>query len=254
MGESRPWGENRRVDGMQVSPSRGEIRGSLARLREATAGMPGGVSGTLPGANGQSSDIDEIDLLRAGEYGLISALLREAPDRAMLDRLATLEGDGTALGAAHSRLAAAAASSDPEALEREFFSLFIGLGRGELSPYASYYLTGFLNERPLARVRQDLASMGIESVETLHEPEDHIAILCEVMAGLAGRHFGGTAEMERTFFERHLRPWGERFFADLEAAKAAHFYRPVGTLGRLFMGIEADAFAMAGELARSSAG
>lgn len=260
MGEDRPWRKKQPVGGMEVSASGLEISGSSACLHEGSRSESGlseasiGMPGTVAGAERLSNVIDEIDLLRSGEYGLIAALLRQAPDRAMLDRLATLQGDATPLGSAHSRLAEAAAERDPEELQSEFFSLFVGLGRGELLPYASYYLTGFLNERPLARVRQDLAAIGLEAVEALHEPEDHIAILCEVMAGLVGRHFGGNAETERKFFERHLRPWAARFFTDLEAAKAARFYRPVGTLGRLFMAIEADAFAMAGEIVRRPPG
>ena len=137
-----------------------------------------------------------------------------------------------------------AADIDPDELSREFFDLFIGVGRGELLPYASYYLTGFLNERPLARVREDLDGLGIERAEGHHDPEDHLAILCEVMAGLAAGRFEAERGAERRFFERHLKPWAARFFADLETARHARFYRPVGTIGRLFMEIEAQAFAM----------
>ena len=101
-------------------------------------------------------EIDEIDQLRAAEYGLLSLLLGKAPDAETLKRVATLKGDGSDLGMAHVELAAAAAATDDRAVSKEFFDLFIGLGRGELLPYASYYLTGFLHERPLARVREDL--------------------------------------------------------------------------------------------------
>jgi TorA maturation chaperone TorD len=118
------------------------------------------------------------------------------------------------------------------------------VGQGELLPYGSYYLTGFLHGRPLARLRQDLDALGIEADETLREPEDHIAILCEVMAGLAGRQFEAQAGGEKRFFERHLEPWGARFFADVETAQLARFYRAVGTVGRVFMAVEAEAFAM----------
>ena len=87
----------------------------------------------------------------------------------------------------------AASDADAERVEREFFDLFIGLGRGELLPYGSYYLTGFLHERPLARLRDDLAALGIERAEGNVEPEDHAAILCEIMAGLAERPLAGAA-------------------------------------------------------------
>ncbi len=123
---------------------------------------------------------------RAQEYALLAMLLAQAPDAETLGRIAQLPGNATPLGRAHLALAQAADTANPETVEREFFNLFIGVGRGELLPYGSYYLTGFLNERPLARLRQDLRAQGIERAEGLQEPEDHAAILCEIMAGLAG--------------------------------------------------------------------
>ncbi len=114
----------------------------------------------------------------------------------------------------------------------------------ELLPYASYYLTGFLNERPLARVREDLAALGLARVEGMSEPEDHLAFLLEIMAGLAAGRFGAEEGAQRRFFDRHLAPWAPRLFADLEQAKAARFYRAVGGLGRVFLDVEAEAFRM----------
>ncbi len=188
--------------------------------------------------------IDEIDAARAREYALLSVLLRRAPAADLLARLATLPGDPSPLGSAHAALGEAAAASTVERVEREFFNLFIGIGRGELLPYGSYYLTGFLNERPLARLRDDLARLGIERVAGEAEPEDHAAVLCEIMAGLAGGHFDGPAEADRDLFEKHLAPWIGRFFTDLEHAKAADFYRGIGTVGRVFIEIENEAFAL----------
>jgi len=189
---------------------------------------------------------DEIDLARAREYALLSALLARAPDADFLARLARLGGDASPLGVAHAALGQAAASVEAGAIEREYFNLFIGLGRGDLLPYASYYLTGFLNERPLARLRDDLAAFDVERVEGNHEPEDHAATLCEIMAGLAGGRFAAPEGAERRLFEKHMAPWMGRFFADLEHAESAAFYRHVGTLGRLFMDIETEAFALPG--------
>jgi TorA maturation chaperone TorD len=167
-----------------------------------------------------------------------------APDAALLSRIARLRGDATPLGSAHAALARAAGASDADAVAREFFDLFIGVGRGELLPYGSYYLTGFLNERPLARLRADLTALGIERAEEQHEPEDHAAILCEIMAGLIDGRFRATVEQQRQMFEKHLGPWIGRFFADLEVAKGADFYRQVGAIGRLFTAIETEAFAL----------
>jgi TorA maturation chaperone TorD len=188
--------------------------------------------------------IDDVDIARMEEYALLAALLRRAPDSALLKALSGIRGDSTQLGAAHAALAQAAEETDPELLEHEFFELFIGVGRGELLPYGSYYLTGFLNERPLARLRDDLRMLGIVRAEQQNEPEDHAAILCEIMAGLAGGGLAAAPDAQKGLFEKHLAPWIGRFFADLEGLKKASFYRRVATVGRLFIDIEAEAFAL----------
>ena len=193
---------------------------------------------------GMVGDLDDVDAARAQEYALFSVLLARAPDRALLERLASLRGDPSPLGLAHAALAEAAQRTSAERVKREYFDLFIGLGRGELLPYASYYLTGFLHERPLARLRAHLEKLAIERTAGQAEPEDHAAILCEIMAGLANRRFGAPADADRELFEQHLKPWIGRFFADLERADAADFYRHVGTLGRVFVEIETEAFAL----------
>jgi TorA maturation chaperone TorD len=191
-----------------------------------------------------AGEVDEVDVARAQEYALLSVLLARAPDASLLERLGVLRGDASLLGLAHAALAEAAGRASVERVEREYFDLFIGLGRGELLPYGSYYLTGFLHERPLARLRADLAKLGIERTAGQAEPEDHAAILCEIMAGLACRRFSAPAGADRELFEAHLAPWIGRFFADLERADAADFYRRIGTLGRVFIEIETDAFAL----------
>ena len=195
--------------------------------------------------NGRASEgVDDLDAGRAQEYSLLSALLARAPDRALLERLATLRGDASPLGLAHAALAEAASRATSERVEREYFDLFIGLGRGELLPYGSYYLTGFLHERPLARLRKDLDKLGIERAAGQAEPEDHAAILCEIMAGLVSGRFQTPPDADRELFEAHLAPWIGRFFADLEQAESANFYHGVGALGRSFVNIETEAFAL----------
>jgi len=148
------------------------------------------------------------------------------------------------LGIAHAGLAASAAETSANAVEREYFDLFIGVGRSELLPYASYYLTGSLHERPLARVRGDLQRLGIEKAEDQCEPEDHAALLFEVMAGLIDGAYEAVPGADRDFFQKHIAPWITRFFADLECNKQAGFYVRVGVLGRVFMEIETEAFAL----------
>ena len=190
-------------------------------------------------------NVDEIAHGRAQEYALLARLLRDPPDTALLKQIGQLPGsDETTLGDAHHDLAEAARRASAVDVEREFFALFIGIGRGELLPYASYYVTGFLHERPLARLRQDLSRCGIARVEGVAEPEDHAGILCEIMAGLASGQLLAPEEAGRTIFENHLAPWIGRFFADLERADAAKFYKSVGTVGRVFMDNEAEAFAL----------
>ncbi len=193
-----------------------------------------------------ASEADEIDAARAQEYALIGALLLRAPNADLLKSLSELKGDASPLGVAHATLADAAAQATVEAVEREYFNIFIGIGRGELLPYASYYLTGFLHERPLARLRDDLIEIGVARSEGVIEPEDHAGILCEIMAGLASRRLPAPAGAERTIFEKHMAPWIGRFFADLENAESADFYRRVGAVGRIFVDIEAEAFDLPG--------
>jgi TorA maturation chaperone TorD len=189
-------------------------------------------------------DVEEVDAARAQEYTLLAALLARAPDQDLLDRLSRLRGDASPLGVAHAALAEAASRSTAERAEREYFNLFIGLGRGELMPYGSYYLSGFLHERPLARLRTHLSQLGIERAEGQAEPEDHAAILCEIMAGLINGRLGVAKGADRDVFDKHLSPWIGRFFSDLERAEAADFYRSVGTVGRLLVDIETEAFAL----------
>ncbi|MCC8952884.1 molecular chaperone TorD family protein [Bradyrhizobium sp. Pear77] len=189
--------------------------------------------------------IDPIDVARAQEYALLAALLAVAPSKSLLDLLAGLSGDGTPLGQAHAALAEAAMRTIAGQVEREYFDLFVGLGRGELLPYESYYLTGFLNERPLSRLRADLAALGIERAANSSEPEDHAAMLCEVMAGMVGGRLEASFEAQRALFDKHISPWMGRLFADLEQAASAKFYRVVGTLGRLFIEIEMQGFTFA---------
>jgi TorA maturation chaperone TorD len=191
-----------------------------------------------------SRAVDEIDRARAQEYALLAALLSRSPDARMIGQLTLLRGDASPLGLAHAGLASAAAGTDEASAQREYFDLFAGLGQDALLPYASYYLTGSLCGRPLVPLRETLQRLGIESAAGHSEPEDHIAILCEIMAGLVGGEIAAPAGADREFFEHHLAPWGRRFFVDLEAAKSADFYARVGSLGRTFLDIETGAFSL----------
>lgn len=199
-------------------------------------------SGSMPAPDEPA--IDEIDRLRGWEYAMFATLLGRTPDAAVLAAVAGLTGDDSPLGLAHRALAAAARMADPETVADEYFRLFIGVGGGEIQPYGSYYLAGFLHERPLARLRSDLAALGIARSPTWFEPEDHLGILCEVMALLAGGQVAGGLEAQQRIFARHIAPWAGRCCADIAAAAAADFYRPVARAAAAFFDIEAQAFAL----------
>ena len=188
----------------------------------------------------------EEDHLRACVYRLLSRFLASPPDHETLHVAAGLAGDSSEFGRALTALARTARATEPREARQEYDELFIGLVRGELVPYASFYRTGFLYERPLAAVRADLSRLGVTREAGWRDPEDHIAGLCEAMAGLILGNYGdGGLAHQQEFFDRHLAPWAGRFFADLERARASRLYAPLGTVGRLFMDIEAEAYAMA---------
>ncbi|MDA7426680.1 TorD/DmsD family molecular chaperone [Thalassococcus lentus] len=193
--------------------------------------------------------IAEEDRLRADLYNFMGLILSGPPDEMLLAQTASLTGDDSVLGQGIGTLAKMAKLSKPKAVESEYNRLFIGLGRGELLPYASYYLTGFLNEKPLAILRRDMAARGLTRADNVFEPEDNIASLLEMMGALIVGRFGQPAALDdqKTFFNRHLGPWATHFFTDLEGAKNSVFYASVGTVGRAFMEIEAEAFRLVGD-------
>ena len=190
--------------------------------------------------------IDEEQLYRASAYVLIAALLRATPEQEMLDHLKGLspgvvpEGDDLLL--AMSTLALSADLHSPESIDDEFHELFIGLGKGEVVPYGSWYLTGFLMEKPLSDLRDDLASLGYVRNASVVEPEDHVAALCEVISLMIT---GGTElPVQRKFFQAHMASWMNRFFTDLGGARSANFYKSVGRFGAAFIAFENEYFSM----------
>lgn len=194
------------------------------------------------------TEIGDEERLRADLYGLLARLLCAPPTAEVIAAAAALEGDDTELGKAFAALADVARRTTPAAASDEYHQLFIGLGRGELLAHGSYYLTGFLNEKPLALLRADMAKLGIARADDNKVPEDHIATLCEMMSGLIVGEFGAPLDLkgQRAFFGTHIGPWANQFFTDLEGAEAAKFYGPVGRIGRIFTEIESVAFQMVG--------
>ncbi len=194
----------------------------------------------------KSADVMVEDNGRAGMYRLLGHFLSAAPDLNSLSLAAGLKGDDTRLGRALNQFAQRCANVDAPAVATEYQDLFIGLGRGELIPFGSYYLTGFLHEKPLARLRRDMQQLGLAREDGVSEPEDHISSVCELMAGFIDGGHGVLLALDRqkAFFELHVGSWLPHFFRDLEASKTARLYADLGTLGSVFMGIEAEAFAI----------
>ena len=186
--------------------------------------------------------IEDEQRYRASAYSLLAALLRAPPEQALLDHVVALspesdtESDGLSLAMAE--LADAAQKALPADLEDEYNSLFIGLGKGEVVPYGSWYLTGFLMEQPLSDLRDDLRALGFERNPEVREPEDHAAAIFEVFSFMISDSVG--LDRQQSFFEKHMKPWLPRFFADLEKAKSADFYGFVARFGVAFYSLEAN--------------
>jgi TorA maturation chaperone TorD len=193
-----------------------------------------------------SADISDEDVLRANLYRMLAHILKAPPQKSDLELLAGLTGDATRLGEAIGGLAHLARRTSPEAAGREYHALFIGIERGELVPYGSHYRSGFHEDQSLVRIRADIARHGIALTPELSQAEDHIAALCEIMAGLIlGVGDEPTPlDEQKAFFAAHIATWAKHFFTDLEAARSSVFYAAVGKVGAVFMDIEEAAFGM----------
>jgi TorA maturation chaperone TorD len=197
-------------------------------------------------SNSDNPVLENEQRYRASAYALLAALLRAAPDQALLDYVGGLaageESDADELAEAMGQLAQAAREQDVARLELEYNDLFIGVGRGEIVPYGSWYLTGFLMEQPLSELRDHLRALGFERSEDTREPEDHAAALFEVFSVMIGDVFSLARQQE--FFRMHMQPWLERFFVDLGEARSADFYRPVARFGAAFLKLESAYLSM----------
>ena len=188
----------------------------------------------------ENEALENEQLYRAGAYGLLAALLRAPPEQALLDHLVELspqsDAEPDALFEAMSGLATAARNIDLNQLEDEYNALFIGVGKGEVVPYGSWYLTGFLMEQPLSDLRDNLRVLGFERSAQTREPEDHAAAIFEIFSVMIS-DATNLSEQQR-FFETHMKPWLERFFADLGNARSADFYKLVAQFGAAFIELE----------------
>ena len=211
-----------------------------------TAGYPDLPSSQL---NQGINMIAEEDVLRAQVYGLLSRVLATPMSDETLEIIRGLSDidDSSEMGAAMKAIGDVARRTPRGQAEEEYSALFYGMGSGgEVQPYASYYLTGSVYEKPLAELRRDLTEIGVKATGLNDEPEDHIAFICEIMHGLITGAYGEPAGIERqqAFFSQHVAPWAMKYFEDMEGTKSAVLYMPIGTLGKLFMAVEAEAFGM----------
>ena len=189
--------------------------------------------------------VSEDFRFRANYYYLLSKLLSESPTDDTISSVALFgvpnaDANNSFLIALNNLAEAARAKPDIESLDDEYHDLFVGMGRGELVPYGSWYITGMLMDKPLSLVRQDLKALGIERIKNNKEPEDHVAALFDIMGILIECDDEYQFKAQQTMFKRHLKPWVRRFFKDLSAARKANFYKKVGEFGVEFIDFETE--------------
>ena len=200
-------------------------------------------------APGSSSALDE-ETARAELYGLLSQLYYAAPDAQLLEalRVAVTEAptDGGFLQEPWQHLVGTARRLDDAVIAQEFDRLFGGVGKPEVYLYGSHYLSGFLNERPLAKLRTDLERLGLARGDGMPETEDHIAYLCEVMRYLIAGDDVAVCNLtaQRDLFATHLQPWVLLLCDALEAHPKAQFYAALAQFTRAFVAVETQGFDM----------
>jgi TorA maturation chaperone TorD len=196
-----------------------------------------------------SSTLDE-ETARAEIYGVLAALFYAAPTPALLDslRLAVTEAPaaGALLEASWTELVATARAMSVQEVGEEYDALFGGVGKPEIYLFGSHYLSGFLNEKPLAALRTELAELGLTRGDAMAETEDHYAYLCEVMRYLIAGDDVAVANLtrQREFFTRHLQPWAQQMCDAVSAHPKARFYKSLAGFTQAFTGVEAQGFDM----------
>jgi len=196
-----------------------------------------------------SSALDE-EVARSELYGLLARLYYAQPAIELIANLRMAATDAPAAGAfleaPWRALVGQARAMTDEAIQCEYEALFGGIGKPEVYLYASHFLSGFLNEKPLARLRTELAQLGLARDEGMSETEDHLAYLCEVMRYLIAGEDVTVANLTRqqAFFSAHIQPWVLMMCDDLQKHPKARFYAALAEFTRAFMGVEAQGFDM----------
>ena len=197
----------------------------------------------------QSTALDE-EVARAEVYGLLALLYYAPPNAELMSglRVAVTEAPvaGGFLEQPWRTLVGVARTMDDHEIADEYESLFGGVGKPEVYLFGSHYLSGYLNEKPLARLRDDLAGLGLVRGEEMPETEDHIAFLCEVMRFLIAGDDVAVANLtkQREFFSAHLQPWVNALCDATSSHPRARFYAALGEFTRAFASVEAQGFDM----------
>ena len=196
-----------------------------------------------------SSALDE-ETARAEVYGLLAQLFYAPPQAPLLEAIRVAVTEAPTAGAFLEEpwrevVGAARAMRDGE-IGQEYDALIGGVGKPEIYLYGTHYLTGFLNEKPLARLRSDLDALGLARDEAMPETEDHFAYLCEVMRYLIAGDDVAVANLTKQseFFAAHVQPWAQRMCDAIAAHPRARFYAALAAFTRAFLNVEAQGFDM----------
>jgi TorA maturation chaperone TorD len=196
-----------------------------------------------------SSALDE-ETARAEVYGLLAQLYYAPPSPQVMSALRVAVTEAPAAGAfleePWRELVGVARAMDDEAVAGEYSALFGGVGKPEVYLFGSHYISGFLNDKPLVRLRTDLAALGLARDESMSDSEDHIAYLCEVMRYLIAGDDVAVSNLthQHEFFAKHLQPWAAALCDALAAHPKAQFYAGLAGFTRAFINVEAQGFDM----------
>jgi TorA maturation chaperone TorD len=194
-----------------------------------------------------STALDE-ETARAEVYGLLSQLFYAPPTPDLLAavRVAVTEAPaaGGFLEEPWRAVVGMARSMGDAEIAAEHDALFGGVGKPEVYLFGSHYLTGFLNERPVARLRDDLAELGLARDDGMSETEDHVAYLCEVMRYLIAGDDVAVANLTRqsAFYAAHLQPWVQQMCEAIAAHPRARFYAALAGFAQAFFSVEQQGF------------
>ncbi|MFC7433778.1 molecular chaperone [Hydrogenophaga bisanensis] len=194
-----------------------------------------------------SSALDE-ETARAEVYGLLAALYYAPPGADLLAQLRVAVTEAPAAGGfleePWRQFVGTVRELSDQQVADEYDALFGGVGKPEVYLFGSFYLSGFLNEKPLAALRGDLAALGLVRDEAMPETEDHFACVCEVMRYLIAGDDVEVANLtqQQKFFSTHVQPWVPAMCDAITAHPKARFYAALAAFTAAFISVEAQGF------------